>query len=88
MPQKGQNEATLTISAENSCFFKPTSYQVRRVFEAIKMVDMQMFLELEKIRKPSAAVLSIAKMSCLFFEILAQSEPSEMYKVENLVTWT
>ena len=51
------------------------------------MLDMQMFLELERIKKPSAAVLSIAKMVCLFVEIVKERETKEMDRVEKLVTW-
>ena len=46
-----------------------------------------MFLEIERIKKPSAAVLSIAKMVCLFFEIIKDSDAQEMEKIERLVTW-
>ena len=47
-----------------------------------------MFLELERIKKPSAAVLSIAKMACLFVEIVKEGESKEMDRVERLVTWS
>ena len=46
-----------------------------------------MFLELERIKKPSAAVLSIAKLTCLFFEIVKESQAQEMDRVEGLMTW-
>ena len=38
----------------------------------MKGLDIQMFLELERIKKPQAAVLAIARMSCIFFEALRQ----------------
>ena len=55
--------------------------------DAVKYLDMQMFLEIERIKKPSAAVLSIAKMVCLFFEIVRDRDAQEMEKIERLVTW-
>ena len=55
--------------------------------DAVKYLDMQMFLEIERIKKPSAAVLSIAKMVCLFFEIVRDRDAQEMEKIERLITW-
>lgn len=37
-----------------------------------------MFLELERIKKPSAAILAIAKMSCVFFEGLRNRDNAGM----------
>jgi len=44
----------------------------------MKLLDIQMFLELERIKKPSAAVLAISRMSCVFFEALRQRDPLMM----------
>ena len=45
-------------------------YQIRRVIEGVRNLETNMFLELERIKKPTAAVLAIARMACVFFEAL------------------
>ena len=36
----------------------------------MRALETNMFLELERIKKPTAAVLAIARMTCVFFEAL------------------
>ena len=42
-------------------------YQFRRATEAMKSLEVQMFLELERIKKPSAAVLAIAAIAVVWW---------------------
>ena len=46
-----------------------------------------MFLEIERIKKPSAAVLAIARMSCIFFEAIRNRDPVMMDQVESMQSW-
>ena len=48
-----------------------------------------MFLELERIKKPTAAVLAIARMSCLFFEAMCddRKDLDMMDRVESMHSW-
>lgn len=62
-------------------------YQFRRATEAMKSLEVQMFLELERIKKPSAAVLAIARMSCIFFEAIRNRDPVMMDQVESMHSW-
>ena len=50
-------------------------------------MDIQTFLELERIKKPQAAVLAIARMSCIFFEGLRNRDPLMMDQVESMQSW-
>ena len=50
----------------------------------MKGLDIQMFLELERIKKPQAAVLAIARMSCIFFEALRNRDAVIMDQVETM----
>ena len=54
----------------------------------MKVLDIQMFLEIERIKKPQAAVLAIARMSCIFFEALRNRDPIIMDQVETMQSWT
>ena len=49
-------------------------YQLRRASDAVKSLEVQMFLEFDRIKKPSAAILAIARMSCLFFEAIRNKD--------------
>lgn len=60
---------------------------MRRAIDGMRLLDIQMFLELERIKKPSAAVLAIARMSCVFFESLRQRDPIMMDSVESMQSW-
>ena len=60
---------------------------MRRAIDGMRALDIQMFLELERIKKPSAAVLAIARMSCIFFEALRQRDPLMMDSVESMHSW-
>ena len=51
-----------------------TLYQLKRASDAIKSLDMHMFFELERIKRPSTAVLHIAKLACVFFEIFRERD--------------
>ena len=53
----------------------------------MRLLDIQMFLELERIKKPSAAVLAIARMSCTFFEAMRNRDPVIMDQVQKMVSW-
>ena len=46
-----------------------------------------MFMELERIKKPQAAVLAIARMSCIFFEAIRGRGPVVMDQVETMQSW-
>ncbi len=59
-------------------------YQLRRITESMKTLDIQMFLELERIKKPSAAVSAISRMSCGFFEALRNRDQIIMDQVEGM----
>lgn len=50
----------------------------------MRALDIQMFIELERIKKPTAAVLAITRMSCIFFEALRQRDPIRMDQVEKM----
>ena len=68
--------------------YKASSYQLRRAADAMKNLEIQNFLELERIKKPSAAVLAIARMTCIFFEVLRnRDDPSFMDQVESMHSW-
>jgi len=43
-----------------------------------------MFLEIERIKKPSAPILAIARMSCLFFEALRNQESTMIDQVDGM----
>ena len=60
---------------------------MRRTVETLQTLDIQMFLELERIKKPTAAVLAIARMSCIFFEALRHRDPVIMDQVETMQSW-
>ena len=62
-------------------------YQLRRVSEAIKRLDIHSFLELERIKRPSTVILSVTKCVCVFFEIFKESEQEQMDKVSELAVW-
>ena len=53
----------------------------------MKSLEVQMFLELERIKKPSAAVLAIARMSCIFFEAIRNRDHFMMDQVESMHSW-
>jgi len=54
----------------------------------MKWLEIQMFLDLERIKKPSAAVLAISRMSCIFFEALRNRDPIIMDQVEGMQSWS
>ena len=60
---------------------------MRRALDAMRNLDITMFLELERIKKPTAAVLAIARMSCIFFEALRHGDPLKMDQVETMQSW-
>ena len=66
---------------------KGSMYQFRRATESMKSLEVQMFLEIERIKKPSAAVLAIARMSCIFFEAIRNRDPVMMDQVESMQSW-
>ena len=51
-----------------------TLYQLKRASDAIKSLDIHMFMELERIKRPSPAILHIAKLACVFFEIFRERD--------------
>ena len=67
---------------------KATLYQMKRASDAIKSLDIHMFMELERIKRPSTGALYVAKLSCVFFEIFRERGMEFMDKVEGLVTWS
>lgn len=66
---------------------KASIYQIRRVTESLKALEVQTFLEFERIKKPSAAVLAIARMTCVFFEAIRNQGPEQMDQVESMQSW-
>ena len=66
---------------------KASLYQIRRAIDGMRALDIQMFIELERIKKPTAAVLAITRMSCIFFEALRQREAIKMDQVETMQSW-
>ena len=62
-------------------------YQLRRASDAVKALEVQMFLEFARIKKPSAAILAIARMSCLFFEAIRTKDHNMMDQVESMQSW-
>ena len=53
----------------------------------MRALDIQMFIELERIKKPTAAVVAITRMSCIFFEALRQRDILKMDQVETMQSW-
>ena len=66
---------------------KASMYQLRRAAEAMKSLKVEIFLEFERIKKPSAAILAIARMSCIFFEAIRNRGPFMMDQVESMHSW-
>ena len=66
---------------------KASAYQIRRAAETSKGLDIEMFLELERIKKPQAAILAISRMSCIFFESLRNRDAVKMDQVEKMQSW-
>ena len=62
-------------------------YQLRRATEAMKSLKVEIFLEFERIKKPSAAILAIARMSCIFFEAIRNRGLFMMDQVESMQSW-
>ena len=52
--------------------------------EAVKAFEVEMFLELERIKKPTAAVLAIARMSCLFFEAMREDDRRDLATMDQV----
>ena len=50
-------------------------------------LNIQMFIELEKITKPTAAVLAIARLSCIFFESLRMRDLIKLEQVKTMQSW-
>ena len=72
----------------NPILVKASPYQLRRVTDCLKNLDIQTFLEIERIKKPSAAILAIARMSCTFFEAMRNRDSVIMDQVQKMVSWS